>query len=229
VFIFKLHQPGIEVHQIEMVNGAKEFCQEFITDLRVPDSDRVGAVDDGWTVGIRWMYYERSLGGRSPFITRPATGGFEGAQGEAMLRLARKAGKLDDRHARELVGEAHALGVVGRALSSRLATLIGRGEITDQAAALGRLMGGENGIRNATIAYELAGSSAAAWDEDDPGDTALGATGTGYLTRQAATIAGGTTEMARNVISERVLGMPRERTMDKDVPFRDVPKGPSGR
>jgi alkylation response protein AidB-like acyl-CoA dehydrogenase len=229
VFIFELHQPGIEVHQIEMVNGAKEFCQEFITDLRVPDSDRVGEVDDGWTVGIRWMYYERSLGGRSPFLTRPATGGFEGAQGDGMLRLARKAGKLDDPQARQLVGEAHALGVVGRALATRLATLIGRREISDQAAAMGRLMGGESGLRTSSIAYELAGSSAAAWDEDDPADASLGATGIGFLTRQAATIAGGTTEMARNVISERVLGMPRERTMDKDVAFKDVPKGPSGR
>ena len=229
VFIFKLHQPGIEVHQIEMVNGAKEFCQEFITDLRVPDSDRVGDVDDGWTIGIRWMYYERSLGGRSPFITRPATGGFEGTQGDATLRLARRAGKLGDAHSRQLVGEAHALGVVGRALSARLATLIARGAISDQAAAIGRLMAGEGGLRSSAISFELAGSSAGAWDTDDGDDAALGNAGTGFLTRQAATIAGGTTEMARNVISERVLGMPRERTMDKDVPFKDVPKGPSGR
>jgi alkylation response protein AidB-like acyl-CoA dehydrogenase len=229
VFIMKLHQPGIEVHQIEMVNGAKEFCQEFITDLRVPDSDRVGEVDDGWTVGIRWMYYERSLGGRSPFITRPATSGFEGVQGDPTLRLAKRAGKLDDPHARQLVGEAHALGVVGRALSGRLATLIARGDITDQAAALGRLMGGESALRSSAIAYELAGSSAAAWDVDDADDAALGNTGIGFLTRQAATIAGGTTEMSRNVISERVLGMPRERTMDKDVAFKDVPKGPPAR
>jgi alkylation response protein AidB-like acyl-CoA dehydrogenase len=229
VFIMKLHQPGIEVHQIEMVNGAKEFCQEFITDLRVPDSDRVGEVDDGWTVGIRWMYYERSLGGRSPFITRPATSGFEGVQGDPTLRLAKRAGKLDDPHARQLVGEAHALGVVGRALSGRLATLIARGDITDQAAALGRLMGGESALRSSAIAYELAGSSAAAWDVDDADDVALGNTGIGFLTRQAATIAGGTTEMSRNVISERVLGMPRERTMDKDVAFKDVPKGPPAR
>jgi alkylation response protein AidB-like acyl-CoA dehydrogenase len=229
VFIFALHQPGIEVHQIEMVNGAKEFCQEFITDLRVPDSDRVGDVDDGWTIGIRWMYYERSLGGLSPFITRPAGGGFESPRGDHMLRLAREAGKLDDSHARQLVGEAHASGVVGRALATRLGALMARGEISDQAAAMGRLMAGDNGIRNATIAYELAGSSAAAWDDDDPADAELGSTGTGYLIRQAATIAGGTTEMARNVISERVLGMPRERTMDKDIPFKDVPKGPSVR
>jgi len=229
VFIFKLHQPGIEVHQIEMLNGAKEFCQEFITDLRVPDTDRVGQVDDGWTVGIRWMYYERSLGGRSPFLTRPAVGGFEGAQGDGMLRLARKAGRLGDSTGRQLVGEAHALGEVSRSLSGRISTRIARGDITDQAAGMGRVFGGDMGVRSATIAYELAGSSAAAWDADDADDAALGARGISYLTRQAACIAGGTTEMSRNVVSERVLGMPRERTMDKDIPFKDVPKGPPAR
>ena len=53
VFIFPIHQPGIEIQRIEMLNGIKEFCQEFLTDLRVPDTDRIGEVDDGWTVGTR--------------------------------------------------------------------------------------------------------------------------------------------------------------------------------
>ena len=44
-----------------MLNGSKEFCQEFMTDVRVPDTDRIGEVDDGWTVGIRWMFHERML------------------------------------------------------------------------------------------------------------------------------------------------------------------------
>ena len=74
VFIFPLHQPGIEVHRIEMLNGFKEFCQEFLTDVRVPDTDRIGDVDDGWTVGTRWMFHERMLH-NSPYVTmpRPAT------------------------------------------------------------------------------------------------------------------------------------------------------------
>ena len=59
VFILPIRQPGIEVHRIEMLNGSKEFCQEFLTDVMVPDTDRIGEVDDGWTVGIRWMFHER--------------------------------------------------------------------------------------------------------------------------------------------------------------------------
>ena len=57
---------GVEVHRIEMLNGFKEFCQEFMTDLRVPDSDRVGEVDEGWTIGTRWMFHERMLAHNSP-------------------------------------------------------------------------------------------------------------------------------------------------------------------
>jgi alkylation response protein AidB-like acyl-CoA dehydrogenase len=96
------------------------------------------------------------------------------------------------------------------------------GAIPDTAAAIARLMSAVISERTISIRLELAGSSAAAWSTDDPAADA----GVGYLMRQTNSIAGGTTEMARNNISERVLGMPRERTLDKDVAFRDVPKGP---
>jgi alkylation response protein AidB-like acyl-CoA dehydrogenase len=53
VFMFPIRQSGVEMHRIEMLNGNREFCQEFLSDVRVPDTDRIGAVDDGWTVCIR--------------------------------------------------------------------------------------------------------------------------------------------------------------------------------
>lgn len=71
VFMLRIHQPGIDVHRIEMLNGSREFCQEFLTDLRIPDTDRIGEIDGGWTVGTRWMYHEKSLG-ISPYFIRPA-------------------------------------------------------------------------------------------------------------------------------------------------------------
>ena len=71
VFMLPIHQPGVEVHRIEMLNGSREFCQEFMTDVIVPDSDRVGEVDDGWTVGTRWMFHERMLY-TSSYVTEPA-------------------------------------------------------------------------------------------------------------------------------------------------------------
>jgi hypothetical protein len=80
--------------------------------------------------------------------------------------------------------------------------------------------------RQVTIRYELAGGLGAAWAEGD-GRARNG--GNDFLMRQVSCIGGGTTEMARNVISERVLGMPRERTLDRDVAFRDVPRSNSNR
>ncbi len=72
VFMLEIHQPGIEIHRIEMLNGSREFCQEFMTDLRVPDSQRIGPVDEGWGVVVRWMYHERTIAGGSPYVTAPA-------------------------------------------------------------------------------------------------------------------------------------------------------------
>jgi len=221
VFLLKIHQPGIEVHRIEMLNGSKEFCQEFMTDVAIPDSDRVGEVDDGWTVGVRWMFHERMLAS-SPYVTWPAGAGTGGAsQGRTLVNLAAKAGKADDAHARDLIGEAHTLDVVRDEALRRVAQGVVTGKMPPQAGAISRLFGGVTATRMTTIGFDLAGSSAVAWTDDDK---ASGERGVDYLMRQAASIGGGTIEMSRNVISERVLGMPRERTADKDMPFRDVPR-----
>ncbi|MBO0732311.1 MAG: acyl-CoA dehydrogenase family protein [Acidimicrobiaceae bacterium] len=222
VFVLPIHQPGIEIHRIEMLNGSKEFCQEFLTDVRIPDTDRIGEVDQGWTVGVRWMYHERTVSGGSPYVTRPAgqrmtRGSAEGARG--LARVAARSGHLDKGNGLTLVGEARALELVGEALSKRVADGIRTGRTTDQAAAITRLFGGTAAVRASSIGFELAGSSAIAWADGD-----AEAAGIGFLMRQASCIGGGTTEMSRNVISERVLGMPRERSVDKDIPFRDVPR-----
>jgi alkylation response protein AidB-like acyl-CoA dehydrogenase len=73
-------------------------------------------------------------------------------------------------------------------------------------------------VRLASIALEIAGDRAVAWTDDDP----TGDLGVAYLGRQGSSIGGGTTEITRNIISERVLGMPRERAEDLDCPFREV-------
>jgi len=222
VFMLPLHQDGVEVQQIEMLNGSKEFCQEFLTDVRVPDSDRIGDVDDGWTVGTRWMFHERMLH-NSPLVTMPAEF-VHGRHGLAdMLAIARGAGRMDDPVARDLIGEVRMLEVVRENLQRRVAQGIATRTLPDHSAGIARLFHGVAGARIGTIGLEIAGGLGAAWTDDDGGAAHAGRD---FLMRQTSCIGGGTTEMARNVISERVLGMPRERTMDKDVPFKDVPKGP---
>jgi alkylation response protein AidB-like acyl-CoA dehydrogenase len=220
VFILPIRQSGIEIHRIEMLSGSKEFCQEFITDVRVPDSDRVGDVDGGWTVGVRWMFHERMLYS-SPLVTFPV-GTTAGAAAGSLIGLARDAGKLGDPYARDLVAQARVLEVVGKELQQRIATGISSGTMSDPSAAIARLFAGEASARSNTIAFELAGANGAAWTDSD-GATAE--CGLDFLMRQVPCIAGGTTEMARNVISERVLGMPRDRSSDREVAFRDVPRG----
>ena len=225
VFALPLHQPGIEVHRIEMLNGNREFCQEFMTDVRVPDGDRIGEVNDGWTVGTRWMFHERILL-TSPLVTIPRGSGLDGVDTSSVSRVARSAGRLDDPQALDLIGEARMLQLVGDVLAPRIGRGIATGTMSDQAAAIVRLFKAMAITRRTTISFELSGAAGGAWTDDD-GDVAE--VGTDFLMRQVSSIGGGTSEMARNVISERVLGMPRERTLDRDVAFRDVPKTrPSG-
>jgi alkylation response protein AidB-like acyl-CoA dehydrogenase len=224
VFIIKIHQPGIELHRIEMINGSREFCQEFITDLRVPDSDRVGEVDQGWTVGTRWMFHEKNaMGGGSPYVSGPAVRSASGRDGgDPLVELAKATGRLDDLQVRELIGEARSLATARVELERRVADGMIAGTTPDTMAAVARLMSAVVGERIITIRLDLAGVGAAASSRDDP----WSAVGMDYLMRQSSSIGGGTTEMARNNISERVLGMPREVTHDRNLPFRDVPKSP---
>lgn len=219
VFLLPLQQPGVKIHRIERLNGESEACQEFMTDVRIPDSDRVGEVDAGWTIGTRWMYHER-IGSNSPYVTRPI-GLTNVDEGPTTVAIARTAGRLSDPVALDLIGEARALDIVTYELQRRIATeAAAKG--TDY-SAIDRLFRAIAHVRQATIAFELAGSSAAAWTEAEEDET--GAPGMDFLMRQVSCIGGGTTEIARNIISERVLGMPREPSGDRNVPFRDVPRG----
>jgi alkylation response protein AidB-like acyl-CoA dehydrogenase len=222
VFMLPIQQQGVEIHPIEMLNGNKEFCQEFLTDVRVPDSCRVGEVDHGWDVCIRWMFHERMLH-NSPLVTSPPGAMLGGSAGPAAMReTAQAAGRLADPVARDLVGEAAMLALVKEELDLRVRDGVASGALSDQAAAVGRLFSAFAGTRATDIALEIAGDTGAAWSDED-GE--LGAIGTGFLMRQSGSIGGGTVEMARNVVAERVLGMPREVAADRGIAFRDVPRG----
>jgi len=221
VFILPLRQPGVAIHRIERLNGESESCQEFLTDVRIPDSDRVGEIDAGWSIGTRWMYHER-VGANSPYVTRPIGLTSEAADKTSAVAIARQAGRLEDLVAQELIGESRALDIVTHELQRRLAAAAASGKGNIDNSAIDRLFRGVARVRQATIAFDLAGAAAAAWTEEED----EGAPGMDFLMRQVSCIGGGTTEIARNVIAERVLGMPREPSGDRNVPFRDVPRGP---
>jgi len=225
VFMVPLNAPGLEIHRIERLNGESEACQEFFTDVRVPDADRLGEIDAGWTVGTRWMYHER-LGHNAPQVTRPIglqkAGGTEDA---SMASIARKAGRLEDPGALELVGEARELEIVGHSLTRRMAAGRASGKSNVDKSSIDRVFRGTSAVRRYTIAFELAGSDACVWEEEE--GTGEATPGMRFLLRQVSCIGGGTTEISRNVVAERVLNMPREASGDKGVPFREIPRGPS--
>lgn len=224
VFVFPIHSEGIEVQRIEMLNGNMDFCQEFLEDLRVPDHHRIGEVDDGWTVGTRWMFHER-MAFNSPLVTHPVGTARARVGGSKMRAIAADAGTLDDARSRELIGEAEMLALAGGALERRISEGIATGTMSGQASAIARLHAGRSMVRRQTIAFDLAGAAGGAWTS---GDGELAMRGDDFLMRQISCIGGGTTEMAANVVAERVLGFPRERSLDRDVAFRDVPRSASG-
>ena len=219
MFVVKIHQPGIEVQQIQMVNGMREFCQEFFTDVHLPADSVMGQVNDGWTVASRLLYHEReAVGGGSPYVSGMSVGSRSGPLRD-LVDLAVAKGRGGDPRVRQLVAEAHASDVVQRQLIDRIGTAMRLGVLPAPAGAIPRLYGGMNAVRRSSIALEVAGADAVAWADDDAPEAGIGVH---YVMRQGSCLGGGSTEMARNIISERVLGMPREYAADRDKPYDEV-------
>ena len=134
------------------------------------------------------------------------------------MHVAKEQGRSADPVARQLVAEAEVLGTVQGQLVRRVIAGLGTGYFPGPSGSLVRLYAGTSAVRRINIGLELAGDDAAVWSEDDGASQY----GINYIRRQAACLGGGSTEMARNIISERVLGMPREYAADRDVPFNQV-------
>jgi alkylation response protein AidB-like acyl-CoA dehydrogenase len=219
MFIVPIHHPGIELNQIKMVDGSEEFCQEFFSDAEIPVENVLGQVNDGWTVATRLLFHERAaVGGASPYTCGRYRGTGNAGRDE-LVDLVRAAGREDDAVARQMIGHAEVLNVVQRELIDRVRTGLESGYFPGPSGSMVRLFGGMAGVERTTMAMELQGEQALVWGDDEGN----GAAGLGFLRRQAGCLGGGSTEMARNLISERVLAMPREHAPDRDVPFSDVP------
>ena len=220
MFILKIHQPGIEVQRIKRVNGRMDFCQEFFDDVVIPVEDVLGEVNEGWTVASRLLYHEReAAGGGSQFVSGVASGNAEeGGQQTDLIELASSTGQGSDPRIRQLVAEAVANDRVQQQLIGRVTTGIKKAHFPAPAGSFLRLFAAINDERRLDIGLVIAGASGAAWIDRDAG----GEWGDKYLYRQGGSLAGGSNEMQRNLISERVLNMPREHAADLDRPFDQV-------
>jgi alkylation response protein AidB-like acyl-CoA dehydrogenase len=217
MFLVKIDQPGLTVRRIRQLDGPGEFCEEFFTDLRLADSDVLGEVNAGWKVATRLLSHERNaVGGSSVFIGSVNTQRITTFGGE-QVELARQAPAPVAAARRRALGESRLLTVVGRQLIERLEAGARTGQCPGPVGAVLKLFRGVASARQATLGLTLGGPAAVLSRGGDT--TRLGMT---FLMRQGTCLAGGSNEMQRNLISERLLGMPREPAADHDIPFREA-------
>ncbi|HET6954609.1 MAG TPA: acyl-CoA dehydrogenase family protein [Acidimicrobiales bacterium] len=227
MFIVKIHQPGVTVEQIRQTDGSTEFCQEFFDDVPIPATDVVGEVDDGWSVANRLLVHERmAVGGGSPYTAGRSSKHEVGDDESELVELIRSRGLERSQHARLLLADASVRTMVRNALVERVTVGMTSGAMPGSAGSVIKLYGAETVIRRSEIALELAGEDAIAWPAGT--ETPGARLGVHSLGRQGGALGGGSNEIQRNIISERLLGMPREAAADRDIPYRDVRRS-SGR
>ncbi len=215
-FAVKLDAKGVEIQPIRQINGNSEFCQEFFSDVELTDDDVIGEVDQGWSVAQTMLVFERGAGtpGSAVMAAPP--------QGLApdLVALARRVGRERDPVVRQLIAKAHTNAYVHGQLARRIAQHL---RIDPSAAAgiasYGKLAAGTFLPIRARIGMEIGGPAALLWDDEDVEEQRASLD---HLNSRIMSIAGGTNEMQRNAIGERVLGLPREPSFDTKKPFREV-------
>lgn len=214
MFILDMRSPGVEIRPIRQINGGRDFCEEFISDVVVPAHRVVGAVDEGWRVARGLLEIEHAWVGRSGGgVTRRPTGVDE------LVELARRRGLDQDAGVRRRVASLYALSLVQEAMSVQVSKAIEEGEASPGLSGVLKLGADLVWQRRGELGLDLAGRDAVAWEPSDPAaDWARD-----YLTSRSASIAGGTDEIQRNNVGEVALGLPREPAFDRDVPFNEVP------
>jgi alkylation response protein AidB-like acyl-CoA dehydrogenase len=220
MFLVPIAHPGITLRRITMLSGSTEFCEEFLDGVDVGDDAVVGEVNGGWAVASRQLYHERrAVGQGSEFASGS---GSEGGHTTPVdyVSLAEKTGQADNERVQEMAGRV----LVHRAVAEQLIDHVYRnvrdGVLPPAAGTLIRLFHSETVTLDMDTALAIAGTAGVVGGIGDGLEAGLR-----YLSRQNVAIGGGTTEMARNVIGERVLSFPREYAADRGVPFNQVRHG----
>jgi alkylation response protein AidB-like acyl-CoA dehydrogenase len=212
MFLIPMDAPGVEIRPIRQMSGAASFNEVFLSAVQVGDDMRVGPAGDGWKVANATLGFERTASGQAQ---RRKGGTFED-----LLRLAIRLGKSGDPVVRQQLADVYVRTQLRAATTERVARAAAAGAPPGPAASIGKLVASANLMRIGEVATALLGSRIAA-DTGEPDGFAwtehvLGAPG--YR------LAGGTDEIQRNIIGERVLGLPREPRVDKGVPYSKLPR-----
>ena len=218
MFIVDLKAPGVTIRPLRQMTGDEHFNEVFLDDVHVPASALVGQEHEGWRALTAMLTHERlalgagtGAGGSGAGWSRPSSRGF--------VELARRRGLSADPVIRQELAKLYiaesVLGYLGQKMRDEIAAGIpvgARGSVAKLATAL-------LSRQSSNLGMVLAGPAGLAWDQDDA-DGAGPAQACCFSPMTA--IAGGTSEIQRNTIGERVLGLPKEPQVDRQIPFREI-------
>jgi alkylation response protein AidB-like acyl-CoA dehydrogenase len=219
MFVLNMKAPGVEVRPIHQMSGGSSFNEVYFNDVRIPDAERLGEVGNGWSVALVTLMNERL-----------AVGGSMGPEYGEILELARNtpapSGKgtlLQDQAFRERLA-AWYVSAEGYTLGKyRTMTALSKGQTPGPESSIGKIL-------NANRMQDLANAAIETQDHfgiiSDSSMAAMqGAFHNAYMWAPGLRIAGGTDEILRNIIAERVLGLPQDVRVDKGIAFKDLPSG----
>jgi acyl-CoA dehydrogenase len=213
--IVPMGTPGITIRPLRQMNGDSHFNEVFFDDVRVPAENLVGDLHDGWRVARTTMMNERLSAGAMVSMAEAVT---------PLLALARTATRngapaRDDPVVRQRLARAYSLARLFDLTTARVRTALSRNAIPGPEVSVLKLFAAVTGTALADAGVDLLGAGGAlAGDDGFEG----GRWSDGLLDSFAMHIGGGTDEIQRNIIGETVLGLPREPSSDRDVPFRDL-------
>ena len=218
-FVVDMHAPGVEVRPLRQMTGGAEFNEVYFTDVRVPAAEMLGSPGEGWRVSLPTLMNERTaIGGSTP----PRGAGPIAHAVELFNELDDAQQPFYRNRLMELWCEAEAIRLNNlRAAANR------RMGSPGPEGSIGKMAGAEHNKRVYEFCMDLLGPQALLYD-----DYASGGEGSGlasisrvaFLRSRANTIEGGTAEIMRNILGERVLGLPGDVRVDRDRPWKDVPR-----
>lgn len=211
-FILDMRTPGIEVRPLTQITGVAHFNEVFLSDVRIPRDNVIGQVNGGWAVANTTLTSERAFigGGNSSWSV-----------GE-LIDAAKQHGRSHDPVIRQKLAAAYARAQTLTYLGYRLRTASSRGVMPGPEMFVMKLAYARHWAATMDVATEILGAHATTWSHDAPEN---GKWQHQFLGQFAIRLGGGTNEVQQNIIGERGLGLPREPSVDRDTPWRDLVKG----
>lgn len=212
-FIIPMDLPGIEIRPIKQMSGGSSFNEVFFNDVRVPDSMRLGPEGEGWKVALTTLGFERDHSGDGG-----GGGSRVGGSWRQLLATARAMGVTGDPVMRQELAKAYSHFRIEGFVNRRAADIRRSGGAPGPEGSLGKLVWTEGMRMVSDVVSKILGASLVA----DTGEWGTFAWGEHVLGAPGYRIAGGSDETQRNIIGERVLGLPGDVRVDKDVPWKDT-------